>query len=80
MQIETILSTPEIILHPPVKEIQKLTAQSVRDCVESTKQFVRWMSGNNISSLFYFYLILNFQKELVKNANLSSVKVLMSLS
>nr|XP_026696380.1 dynein heavy chain 10, axonemal isoform X1 [Ciona intestinalis]XP_026696381.1 dynein heavy chain 10, axonemal isoform X2 [Ciona intestinalis] len=45
MQIETILSTPEIVLHPAANEVHKLTVQCVRDCVESTKHFVRWMAG-----------------------------------
>jgi len=45
MQMETILSTPEIVLHPPAKEVFQLTMQSVRDCIESTKHFVRWMNG-----------------------------------
>ena len=45
MQMETILSTPEIVLHPPGNEVYKLTVQCVRDCVETTKHFVRWMAG-----------------------------------
>jgi len=45
MQIETILSTPEIVLHPPASEVYKLTVQSVRECVESSKYFIRWMAG-----------------------------------
>uniref|UniRef100_H2ZL68 Dynein heavy chain tail domain-containing protein n=1 Tax=Ciona savignyi TaxID=51511 RepID=H2ZL68_CIOSA len=50
MQIETILSTPEIVLHPAVNEVHKLTVQCVRDCVESTKHFVRWMAGTCIET------------------------------
>ncbi|XP_076804944.1 dynein axonemal heavy chain 10-like [Clavelina lepadiformis] len=45
MQMETILSTPEIVLHPPPKEVYQLTVQCVRDCIETTKHFVRWMAG-----------------------------------
>uniref|UniRef100_H2ZL67 Dynein heavy chain tail domain-containing protein n=1 Tax=Ciona savignyi TaxID=51511 RepID=H2ZL67_CIOSA len=48
--IETILSTPEIVLHPAVNEVHKLTVQCVRDCVESTKHFVRWMAGTCIET------------------------------
>ena len=36
-QIETILSAPEIMLHPKSNEVYKLIMQCVRDCVESTK-------------------------------------------
>ncbi|XP_063051673.1 dynein axonemal heavy chain 10 [Engraulis encrasicolus] len=42
-QIETILSAPEIMLHPKSNEVYKLIMQCVRDCVESTKMFTRWM-------------------------------------
>ena len=48
MQMETILSTPEIVLQPPAKEVFQLTMQCVRDCIESTKHFVRWMNGKNM--------------------------------
>ncbi|KAG5280454.1 hypothetical protein AALO_G00060150 [Alosa alosa] len=47
-QIETILSAPEIMLHPKSNEIYKLIMQCVRDCVESTKRFTRWMHGTCI--------------------------------
>ncbi|XP_019908369.3 dynein heavy chain 10, axonemal [Esox lucius] len=47
-QIETILSAPEIVLHPKNNEVHKLVMQCVRDCVESTKRFVRWMHGTCI--------------------------------
>ncbi|KFZ50045.1 Dynein heavy chain 10, axonemal, partial [Podiceps cristatus] len=36
-QIEAILSVPEIILQPNASEIDKMTAQCIRDCVEVTK-------------------------------------------
>lgn len=36
-QIETILSAPEIVLHPKNSEVYKLIMQCVRDTVESTK-------------------------------------------
>ncbi|KAK3539191.1 hypothetical protein QTP86_029601 [Hemibagrus guttatus] len=47
-QIETILSAPLIVLHPKSNEVYKLIMQCVRDCVESTKHFVRWMHGTCI--------------------------------
>uniref|UniRef100_A0A674DLM6 Dynein axonemal heavy chain 10 n=1 Tax=Salmo trutta TaxID=8032 RepID=A0A674DLM6_SALTR len=47
-QIETILSAPEIVLHPKNSEVYKLIMQCVRDTVESTKRFVRWMHGTCI--------------------------------
>ncbi|XP_053509735.1 dynein axonemal heavy chain 10 isoform X2 [Ictalurus furcatus] len=47
-QIETILSAPLIVLHPKSNEVYKLIMQCVRDCVESTKHFVRWMQGTCI--------------------------------
>ncbi|XP_066511362.1 dynein axonemal heavy chain 10-like isoform X1 [Hoplias malabaricus] len=47
-QIETILSAPEIVLHPKSNEVYKLIIQSVRNCVESTKRFIRWMHGTCI--------------------------------
>ncbi|KAK4813186.1 hypothetical protein QYF61_014017 [Mycteria americana] len=45
---EAILSVPEIILQPNAGEIDKMTAQCIRDCVEVTKHFVRWMHGTCI--------------------------------
>ncbi|NXJ42346.1 DYH10 protein, partial [Ciconia maguari] len=47
-QTEAILSVPEIILQPNAGEIDKMTAQCIRDCVEVTKHFVRWMHGTCI--------------------------------
>lgn len=49
-QIETVLSAPEIILSPPANEIYKLIMQSVRDMVEGTRLFVRWMHGTCIET------------------------------
>ncbi|XP_076006843.1 dynein axonemal heavy chain 10 [Genypterus blacodes] len=42
-QIEAILSAPKIVLQPRSKEVCSLIMQCVRGCVESTKQFVRWL-------------------------------------
>ncbi|XP_058491324.1 dynein axonemal heavy chain 10 [Solea solea] len=47
-QVDAILSAPKIVLQPQSKEIYWLLMQCVRDCVESTKQFVRWMRGTCI--------------------------------
>ncbi|XP_066466098.1 dynein axonemal heavy chain 10 [Tiliqua scincoides] len=47
-QAETILSAPEIILQPNTGEIEKMCVQCIRDCVEVTKLFVRWMHGTCI--------------------------------
>ncbi|KAM4616801.1 dynein axonemal heavy chain 10 [Polymixia lowei] len=47
-QIETILSAPEILLQPKSNEVYKLIMRCVRNCVESTKLFVRWMHGTCI--------------------------------
>nr|XP_039267660.1 dynein heavy chain 10, axonemal-like [Styela clava] len=49
-QMESILSSPEIVLHPSASEVYKLLEQSVRDCVMSTKNFVRWMNGTCIET------------------------------
>ncbi|XP_025020180.1 dynein heavy chain 10, axonemal, partial [Python bivittatus] len=47
-QAETILSAPEIILQPNMGEIEKMCVHCIRDCVETTKLFVRWMHGTCI--------------------------------
>eukprot|EP00069_Balaena_mysticetus_P013367 bmy_01484T0 len=47
-QTETILTAPEIILHPSASEIDKMCVHCVRNCVEMTKNFVRWMNGSCI--------------------------------
>ncbi|KAG8146106.1 hypothetical protein E2320_012501 [Naja naja] len=47
-QAETILSAPEIILQPNVGEIEKMSVHCIRDCVETTKLFLRWLHGSCI--------------------------------
>lgn len=37
------LNNPEIIVQPPVNEVNKLLGRLVRNIVEGTKPFVRWM-------------------------------------
>ncbi|NXL90824.1 DYH10 protein, partial [Alectura lathami] len=44
-QVEGVLSPPKIILQPNASEIDKMTVQCIRDCLEVTKHFVRWMHG-----------------------------------
>ncbi|KAF4798840.1 Dynein-1-alpha heavy chain, flagellar inner arm I1 complex [Turdus rufiventris] len=48
LQIEAVLSVPEITLQPNACEIEKMTVQCVQDCVEVTKHFIRWMHGTCI--------------------------------
>ncbi|XP_041266334.1 dynein heavy chain 10, axonemal [Onychostruthus taczanowskii] len=48
LQIEAVLSVPEITLQPNASEIEKMTMQSIQDCVEITKHFIRWMHGTCI--------------------------------
>ncbi|ESO91629.1 hypothetical protein LOTGIDRAFT_122204, partial [Lottia gigantea] len=47
-QVETLLVAPDVVLHPHTNEINKLILQCVRDGVEGTKLFVRWMNGTCI--------------------------------
>ncbi|KAL3856163.1 hypothetical protein ACJMK2_010948 [Sinanodonta woodiana] len=47
-QVETLLAAPDVVLHPQANEVYKLTLQCVRDCVEGTKMFLRWMNGTCI--------------------------------
>ncbi|XP_074463065.1 dynein axonemal heavy chain 10 [Larus michahellis] len=47
-QTEAILSVSEIVLQPNASEIDKMAVQCIRDCVEVTKHFVRWMHGTCI--------------------------------
>uniref|UniRef100_A0A8C9N5K9 Dynein heavy chain tail domain-containing protein n=1 Tax=Serinus canaria TaxID=9135 RepID=A0A8C9N5K9_SERCA len=48
LQIEAVLSVSEISLQPNDSEIEKMTMQSIQDCVEVTKHFLRWMHGTCI--------------------------------
>ncbi|XP_067910590.1 dynein axonemal heavy chain 10 isoform X2 [Heterodontus francisci] len=47
-QVEVHLSAPEIVLKPNASEVYQLTLQNIKDCVETTKLFVRWMHGSCI--------------------------------
>ncbi|NXH96343.1 DYH10 protein, partial [Pachycephala philippinensis] len=48
LQIEAVISLPEVTLQPNANEIEKMTVQAIQDCVEVTKRFVRWMHGTCI--------------------------------
>ncbi|NWZ81496.1 DYH10 protein, partial [Poecile atricapillus] len=48
LQIEAVLSVCEITMQPSAGEIEKMTVQSIQDCVEITKHFIRWMHGTCI--------------------------------
>uniref|UniRef100_A0A3B4BIB4 Dynein heavy chain tail domain-containing protein n=1 Tax=Periophthalmus magnuspinnatus TaxID=409849 RepID=A0A3B4BIB4_9GOBI len=50
-QIDAILSAPKIVIQPLRNEIYWLIMQCVRDCVESSKHFVRWMHGTCLECL-----------------------------
>ncbi|XP_039416979.1 dynein heavy chain 10, axonemal isoform X2 [Corvus cornix cornix] len=48
LQIEAVISVPEVTLQPNASEIEKMTVQAIQHCVEVTKHFVRWMHGTCI--------------------------------
>ncbi|NWT78846.1 DYH10 protein, partial [Lanius ludovicianus] len=48
LQIEAVVSVPEVTLQPNASEIEKMTVQAIQNCVEVTKHFVRWMHGTCI--------------------------------
>ncbi|XP_025092040.1 dynein heavy chain 10, axonemal-like isoform X1 [Pomacea canaliculata] len=43
--IDVVLVAPDVILHPRNTELYKYTVQCLRDLVEGTKLFVRWLRG-----------------------------------
>uniref|UniRef100_A0A3Q2PNV9 Dynein axonemal heavy chain 10 n=1 Tax=Fundulus heteroclitus TaxID=8078 RepID=A0A3Q2PNV9_FUNHE len=47
-QIDAILSAPKIVSQPQNNEIYWLIMQSIRECIESTKRFPRWLHGTCI--------------------------------
>ncbi|XP_077418136.1 dynein axonemal heavy chain 10-like isoform X1 [Vanacampus margaritifer] len=47
-RVDAILSPPKILLQPKTNEVSRTLIQCIRECVESTKEFVRWMSGTCI--------------------------------
>ncbi|XP_064619187.1 dynein axonemal heavy chain 10-like isoform X2 [Lineus longissimus] len=48
--VQTLLAAPDVVLHPAANEVYKLTLQCIRDCVEGTKSFLRWMNGTCIET------------------------------
>ncbi|KAM6931388.1 dynein axonemal heavy chain 10 [Xenentodon cancila] len=44
-QMDVILSAPKIVLQPQSYEIFHLIMQCIRNCIDSAKQFPRWMRG-----------------------------------
>ncbi|NWV60845.1 DYH10 protein, partial [Malurus elegans] len=48
LQMEVVLSAPEITLQPNASEFEKMIVQSIQDCVDVTKHFIRWMRGTCI--------------------------------
>ena len=50
MKVETTLTGSDIILRPTVSEIHKLVLQTLRDVVEGSRAFVRWMDGTCIET------------------------------
>ena len=49
-RIEAALTGSDIVLRPAITEIQKLVLQSLRDVIEGTRSFVRWMDGTCIET------------------------------
>ena len=49
-RIEAALTGSDIVLRPAITEIQKLVLQSLRDAIEGTRSFVRWMDGTCIET------------------------------
>ncbi|XP_013358995.1 PREDICTED: dynein heavy chain 10, axonemal isoform X2 [Chinchilla lanigera] len=80
-QVETILTAPEIILHPNATEIDKMCVQCVRSCVEVTKHFVRWMNGSCIEcppqkGEEEEVVILSFHSDISRNPQVTEQAVL----
>lgn len=49
-RVGAILSTPEVVVSPPLSEINKLLGKMVKSIVENTRQFVRWMDGTCVET------------------------------
>ena len=45
-----MLATPEVIVSPPLADINKFLSKMVKSLVESTRAFVRWMHGTCIET------------------------------
>ncbi|XP_067862341.1 dynein axonemal heavy chain 10 [Heptranchias perlo] len=79
-QVEVHLSAPEIVLKPNASEVYQLTVQNIKDCVETTKLFVRWMHGSCTECspqyvdgedepvIFSFYSDISQYPQIIENA------------
>ncbi|XP_068162278.1 dynein axonemal heavy chain 10 [Antennarius striatus] len=47
-KVDVIVSAPKVVLQPSSKELFSLIMQCFKNCVDSTKHFVRWMRGTCI--------------------------------
>ncbi len=50
MQVTMYLNSPEIVVQPSVNDLKKVLGRLARNQVESSKPFVRWMSGTCIET------------------------------
>lgn len=72
LQIEVVLSGREITLQPNASEIEKMTLQSIQDCVEITKVIFdkdlfllpEFASDYNKLILFYVWVSINIKGEI----------------
>eukprot|EP00898_Chlorokybus_atmophyticus_P006649 jgi/Chlat1/6986/Chrsp56S00523 len=49
-KISASLSAPEIVVQPPVNDVTKLLGRLVRNIVECTRPFIRWMDGTCVET------------------------------
>lgn len=87
-RVGAILSTPEVVVSPPLNDINKLLIKLVRSIAENTRQFVRWMDGTCIETapqivnededpvIFSFYPDVSANVEVAKlqNALISKIQ------
>lgn len=72
LQIEAVLSVPEITLQPNACEIEKMTLQCIQDCVEVTKVildkdfflFPEFACDYNELILLYAWVTINVKGEI----------------
>jgi hypothetical protein len=50
VQVTLSLQNSDILMHPPVAEVNKVLGRLVRSLVDSTKPFIRWMDGTCIET------------------------------
>ena len=49
-RVSAMLVQPDIVLQPPVSEVTKVVGRLVRNLIESSRPFVRWMRGTCIEA------------------------------